>query len=181
MRERPTHDRSRSTLHSGRSRKLVCLFRTRRDVAKRFAHDSLRSNHLLKLAVSYERDLGTATGWCDHLTVGNPVRSEMITQYVAFTRSEQRSAEVLVKQEPVLLRSHLESIVRPVQQELRTTRDPVQKVLLARNVALITIALSTTKRGDELARTIIQRVLRLPNRGGFMFNFQRGKTIRDGP
>ena len=69
--------------------------------------------------------------------------------------------------------------MRPMPQELRATMDPVQ-VLLARNIALFTVAFSTTKRGDELTRTLIQRVLRLPNRSGFMFNFQWGETMRDG-
>ena len=51
---------------------------------------------------------------------------------------------------------------------------------MARNIALFTVAFSTTKRGDEFKRTPIQRVLRLPNSSGFMFNFQRGKTTTDG-
>ena len=48
--------------------------------AKRFAHDSLRSNHLPKLAVAYEQELGTATDWCDHLRVGIPVRNDLVTR-----------------------------------------------------------------------------------------------------
>ena len=113
------------------------------------------------------------------MRVGNPARSDLVTQYMALTRSEQKRAGVLVKQAPAVLRSYLESIVKPMPQELRATMDPVQ-LLLARNIALFTIAFSTTKRGDELTRTLIQRVLRLPNRSGFMFNFQWGKTMRDG-
>ena len=70
--------------------------------------------------------------------------------------------------------------MRPMQQELRTTRDPVQKVLLARNIALFTIAFSTTNRGDELTRTFMQPALRLPNRSGFMVNFQWDKTMTGG-
>lgn len=36
---------------------------------KRFAHDSLRTNYVSKLAVAYERDLGVAPVWCDELRV----------------------------------------------------------------------------------------------------------------
>ena len=53
-------------------------------------------------------------------------------------------------------------------------------IVLAWNIALFTAALSTTKRGDRLSRTLIQRILRLPNECGFLVNFQRGKTMRGG-
>ena len=52
--------------------------------------------------------------------------------------------------------------------------------MLARDLALFKLAFETTKRGDELSRTLIQRILRLPNLIGFLFNFQWGKTMRDG-
>ena len=42
------------------------------------------------------------------------------------------------------------------------------------------VAFSTTKRGDGLSRTLLERILRLPNGCGFLFNFQWGKTMRDG-
>ena len=64
-----------------------------------------------------------------------------------------------------------------MQQELRATTDQVRKVIWARSIELFTVvAFSTTNRVDELMRTRIQRILRLPNRSGFMFNFQWGKT-----
>ena len=44
----------------------------------------------------------------------------------------------------------------------------------------VTVAFETTKRGDEFSRTLIQRILRLPNLSGFLFNFQWGKTMRNG-
>ena len=52
--------------------------------------------------------------------------------------------------------------------------------MLARDLALFTVAFKTTKRGDELSRTLIQGILRLPNLNGFLFNFQWSKTMRDG-
>ena len=45
---------------------------------------------------------------------------------------------------------------------------------------LFTVAFETTKRNDELSRTLILRILRLPILIGFLFNFQWGKIIRDG-
>lgn len=57
--------------------------------AKRYANESLRTNYVSKLTVAFERDLGADPAWNDALRVGNPVKSEMVTQYMAFTRKQQ--------------------------------------------------------------------------------------------
>ena len=148
-----------------------------------FAHESLRTNYVSKLAAAYERDLGVAPAWCDQLRVGNPVRSDLVTQYMAFTRSEQKKAGVRVKQAPALLRSHLAGIIAPLRARLQGTTDIADKLILARNIALFTVAFGTTKRGDELTRTLIQRIFRLPNPCGFLLFFPVGKdhARRRGP
>ena len=149
------------------------------ECAKRYAHDSLRTNYVSKLAVAYERDLGITTDWSDALRIGNPIRSDLVTQYMTFIREEQKKAGVAVKQAPAVLPSHLRTIASPLRARLQCTSDPYTRVVLARDLALFTVAFETTKRGDELSRTLIQRILRIPNRSGFLFNFQWGKTMRD--
>ena len=151
------------------------------ECAKRYVHGSLRTNYVSKLAVAYERDLGITTDWSDALWIGNPIRSDLVTQYMTFTREEQKKAGVAVKQAPAVLPSHLlHTIVSPLRARLQCTSDPYTRVVLARDLALFTVAFETTKRGDELSRTLIQRILRLPNLSGFPYNFQWGKTMRDG-
>ena len=131
------------------------------ECAKRYAHDSLRTNYVSKLAVAYERDLGITTDWSDALRIGNPIRSDLVAQYMTFTREEQKKAGVAVKQAPAVLPSHLNTIVSPLRATLQCTSDPYTRVVLARDLALFTMAFETTKRGDELSRTLIQRILRL--------------------
>ena len=97
-----------------------------------------------------------------------------------FTRREQKQAGVLVEQAPTMPRSHLREIVCPLQARLQRATSTLNTLVLARDIALFTVAFSTTKRGDELTRTLIQRILRLPNRSGLMLNFEWGKTLRDG-
>ena len=150
------------------------------ECAKRYAHDPLRTNCVLKLAVAYERDLGITTDWSDALRAGNPIRSVLVTQYMTFTREEQKKAGVAVKQVPAVLPSHLHTIVSPLRARLQYTSNPYPGVVLARDLALFTVAFETTKRGDELSRTLIQCTFRLPNLGGFLFDFLWGKTMRDG-
>ena len=67
-----------------------------------------------------------------------------------------------------------------MQAKLRNTSSAYERLILARDIAFFTVAFSTTKRGTELTHTLIQRILRLPNQSGLMFNFQWGKTQRDG-
>ena len=95
-------------------------------------------------------------------------------------KGRQKKAGVEVSQAPAMLHSHLAAIIAHMTLCLRCTEDPYDRVVLARDIALFTVAFSTLKRGDGLSRTLIQRTLRLPNECGFLFNFQWGKTMRDG-
>lgn len=139
---------------------------------KRFAHESLRTNYVSKLAVAYETELGVAPAWCDQLSLGNSVRTDIVTQYMGFTRAEQKKTRVRVKQAPVLLHSHLAAIIAPLRASLQGTTGLAEKLTLVRSIALFAVAFGTTKRGDELTRTLIQWILRRPNHCGFLFNFQ---------
>ena len=132
-----------------------------------------------KLAFAYERDLGITADWGDVLRIGNPIRSDLVAQYLAFTREEQKKAGVAVKQAPAVLPSHLHAIVSPLRARLRCISDRYTCVVLARDLTLFNVAFETTKRGDERRRTLIQRILRLLNLSGFLFTLQWGKTMRD--
>ena len=150
------------------------------ECAKRYAHGSLRTNHVFKLAVAYERNLGITIDWSNALRIGNPIRSDLVTQYMTFTREEQKKAGVAVKQAPAVLPSHLHTIVSELRARLQCTSDSYTGVVFAHDPALFTAALESTKRGDELSHLLIQRILGLPNFSGVLFNFQWGKTMRDG-
>ena len=145
---------------------------TEEGCTRRYAHDSLRTNYVSKLAMAYERDMGITPDWNSALRTGNPVRSDLVTQYMAFIREEQKKAGVEVSQAPAMLHSHLAAIIAHMTLRLRCTQDPYDRAVLARDIALFTVALCTLKRGDGLSRTLIQRILRLPNECGFLFNFQ---------
>ena len=65
----------------------------------------------------------------------NPARSDLVTQCMTFTRSEQNKAGVRVKQAPTLLRSHLQDNIAPLRARLQGTIDLSEKLILARNIA----------------------------------------------
>ena len=75
-------------LRSSRYIRTVQLLNDGRGVCTlRYAHDSLRTDYVSKLAMAYKRDLGvTHDNWNGALRTGNPVRSDLVTQYMAFVR-----------------------------------------------------------------------------------------------
>lgn len=113
---------------------------------KRFTHGSLRTKCASKLALAYTRDPGVAPAWRDQPGVGNPVRSDIVNQCMAFTRSEQTRAGVRVYEAPTLLHSHVAAIIAPMTARLEGMSDPVEKVVMSRNISILAVAFCTTKR-----------------------------------
>ena len=97
----------------------------------RYAHDSLRTNYVSKFAVAYERDLAVTHDWNGTLRTCNPVRSDLVTQYMAFVREEQNKAGVEVSQVLALLHSHLAVIIAHMTLRIRCTQDPYDRIGLA--------------------------------------------------
>ena len=108
----------------------------------RYSHDSLRMNYVSKLAITNKRNLGAARDW---LRTGNPVRSDLVTQYMAFVREEKKKVRVEVSQAPALLHSHLAAITAHMTLCIRCTQDPYDTLVLSRDIALFTVACSTLK------------------------------------
>ena len=61
-----------------------------------YAHESLRTNYVSKLAMAHERDLRVTYDLNGTLRMGKPFRSDLVTQYMAFVREEQKKAGVEV-------------------------------------------------------------------------------------
>ena len=80
-----------------------------------YAHDSLRTNYVSKLAMAYERDLGVTRDLNGTLRTGKPLRSELVTQYMVFVRGEQKKAGNEVSQAPALLHSTMTLCIRCTQ------------------------------------------------------------------
>ena len=79
--------------------------------------------------MAYERDLGVTDNWNGTLRTDNPVRSNLVTQYMAFVREEQKKAGVEVSQAPALLHSHLAAIIAHMTLRKRSTQDPYDRIL----------------------------------------------------
>ena len=180
LQQQETHSRTRHALYTGRNygtlRLLNPTWRMCKAVCTRFLEGKLRfeTGRGLRSRSRHHHRLERCS------PVRQPDRSDLVTQYMTFTREEQKKAGVVVKQAPAVLPNHLHIIVSPLRVRLQCTSDPYIRVVLARGLALFTVAFETPKRGNELSRTLIQRILRLPDLSGFFFNFQWGKTMKDG-
>ena len=64
---------------------------------------------------------------------------------MAFIREEQKKAGVKVSQAPAMLHDHLAAIIAHMTLRLRCTQDPYDRAVLARDIALVTVAFSTLK------------------------------------
>lgn len=128
----------------------------------------------------HEHDLRITSTWSDTLRVGNPVHSDLVNQYMSFRQEKQMKAGIVVKQTPPLLDSHFKEIITPIRTRMRYTSDTTERVILARGIVLYSGAFRTTKRGDKLSHTLIQRIFRLSNESELLFSFFGGKTMRDG-
>ena len=79
----------------------------------RYAHDSLRTNYIPKLAMAYERDLRAAHDWNGTLKTGNPIRNDVDPYYMAFVREEQEKKGAQVSKSHARLHSHPAAITAP--------------------------------------------------------------------
>ena len=85
--------------------------------------------------------------WNGTLKADNPVRSDLVTQHMAFVREEQKKTGFEVSQGPALLHSNLATIIAHMTLRIRCrTHDPYYRIVLPRDIALFTVAFSITKR-----------------------------------
>ena len=53
-------------------------------------------------------------------------------------------------------------------------------MLISRDIAIFSLAFCTSKRGDGISKLVAKNVMRIPNKGGMVFNFTWGKSLREG-
>ena len=148
---------------------------------KVMAADSLRTAVIVPLKEGY-RCLGISSKWDDANGTGNPADSFKVKKYHLQIKLQQLRAEVTQKQPAVILRHHHKALLRGMQVLLQDPRYSSKKhqFNIRKYRAIFSMASESTKRGDDISLLLITRVLRLPFKGGLIFNFIFGKVIRSG-
>ena len=146
------------------------------------AAQSIRTALIVPLKEGYRR-LGLDKSWDNAAGTGNPADSMEVGQYFSKVKMQQLRAEVPQKQPAVMLKCHTRQLLHGMRA-LSLTRKYKEDVRLQFYIkmfsALFALAAEATTRGDDLSLLLITRILRLPNKGGLIFNFVFGKVIRSG-
>ena len=92
----------------------------------------------------------------------------LVESYLTFVSEEQKQVGVPVKQAAPMLSNSLAQLLQSMRVRIAITSD----------MALLSLAFYSTRRGFDLSFTLASRVLGLPESAGLVFNFLFGKTLQ---
>ena len=84
------------------------------------------------------------------------------------------------KQAKVILRNKVKQLIELLKILRDKTKNAIKKMLISRDIAIFSLAFCTSKRGDDISKLVAKNVMRIPNKGGMVFNFTWGKSLREG-
>lgn len=166
-------------------------------MVKRLVHlpDCVRSGHTTSLQPSCRTvdaligklrssfaTQGRVPDWQPLLGVGNPAACGTVKKYLADVKEEQLKSRIAPRQaEPVLL-ADLAVISRHIGTRLlqRSSLEPSQIFVLARDQALFKALLFAGHRAADLLQLKTGDILRFPDNSGFLLNHIWSKTLRSG-
>ena len=143
------------------------------------AAQSMRTGVLHMLKKGFQ-DIGLSGPWNVASKMGNPVESLLVTEYLTMIKQQQAKAGVTQKQAAILLRDETHRLIQSMISKLYKPNISLKETFdLLRDLALITLAFATGKRGDDLQNLLVTQIVNFPN-FGLLFGFQFGKCLRDG-
>ena len=97
-------------------------------------------------------------------------------------REKQAQAGISQKQAAILLRDETYKLVQSmIARTFKPNITLKETFELLRDLALITLAFATGKRGDDLGNLLVTQIINFPNIQGIICGLQFGKCLRDGP
>ena len=129
-----TYSGSRQGLRSSRYIRTVKLLNDGRGVYPTIRTRLLEDESRFQARNGVRTRPGVTHDWNSALRTGNPVRSDLVTQYMAFIRDEQNKVGVEVSRAPAMLHSHLTAIIAHMILRIRCTQDPYDRITFARDI-----------------------------------------------
>ena len=128
-------------------------------------------------------DCGRTGDWVESglLKYGNPVSSNIVSQYLKAVKLEQAKAHVLIKQATPLFLDKLKLV--SVHIETSLTEGPLsfcRRFVLLRDRAFFTLQFFAGDRASDLSQCMAQEVKALPEGKGLFFRHTIGKTLGNG-
>jgi hypothetical protein len=110
---------------------------------------------------------------------GDPTRSNLVKEYIAFKHMEQGQSGVLPNSAPKITFIKMKKLLENMRLDIRSRRGVI-KLRLSERRAMYAFCFTAIKRLAGAGNIIAPNVIRMPNNRGFVFNCTWDKTLRMG-
>ena len=137
---------------------------------------SMRIGIVQKLRKGFE-EVGRKGNFEPGTSKGDPTRSLLVQEYIAFKHMEQGQSGVLPNSSPKITFIKMKKLLENMRLDIRSRRGII-KLRLSERRAMYAFCFTAIKRLAGAGNIIAPNVIRMPNNGGFVFNCTWDKTLR---
>ena len=142
----------------------------------RHAAASMRTGIVQKLRKGFE-EVGRRGIFEPGTSKGDPTRSLLVQEYIAFKHLEQGQSGVLPNSAPKITFIKMKRLLENMRLDIRS-RKGIIKLRLSERRAMYAFCFTAIKRLAGAGNIIAPNVIRMPNNRGFVFNCTWDKTLR---
>ena len=142
----------------------------------RHSAHSMRIGIVLKLSKAFE-DVGRRGPFEKDTMSGDPTKSLLVQEYIAYKLLEQGLSGHKKKEAPTMGRPKMDRLMRNMELHVRQAKGIV-KLRLAERRAMYAFCYTAIKRLAGAGYIIAPNVIRMPNNGGLVFDCTWDKTLR---
>lgn len=129
------------------------------------------------------RKYGKEDKWNDILSLGNPVFSPLVKEYVTAVKEEQARARILPKQTKPMFIGKVRSIASFIGDQLQCSDlhcSLRERYTLLRDQAMFKLQFFAGDRASDISNILVQEVKEIPDKSGYVFSHTYSKTLRGG-
>ena len=143
----------------------------------RHAAASMRTGIVQKLRKGFE-EVGRRGIFEPGTSKGDPTRSLLVQEYIAFKHLEQGQSGVLPNSAPKITFIKMKRLLENMRLDIRS-RKGIIKLRLSERRAMYAFCFTAIKRLAGAGNIIAPNVIRMPNNRGFVFNCTLDKTSHE--
>ena len=151
-----------------------CLDKTR--CSSRHTANSMRIGIVQKLRKGFE-EVGRKGPYDPSMAKGDPTRSKLVQEYIAYKHLEQGESGVKPKSARSMHRIKMDKLMANLKLEIRG-RKGIVKLRIAERRAMYAFCYSAIKRLFGAGNILAHNTVRMPNNAGLVFNVTWDKTLR---
>jgi len=151
-----------------------CLDKTK--CSSRHTANSMRIGIVQKLRKGFE-EVGRKGQYDPTMAKGDPTRSKLVQEYIAYKHLEQGESGVKPKSARSMHRIKMDKFMANLKLEVRG-RKGIVKLRIAERRAMYAFCYSAIKRLFGAGNILAHNTIRMPNNAGLVFNVTWDKTLR---